>query len=37
MRDALNADYGGSHVGAELYIIEKYHDYKMVDEKSVVA
>ena len=34
--DALNAEYGGTDAGTELYIIEQYHDYKMVDGKSVV-
>ena len=29
--DALNAEYGGTDAGTELYIIEQYHDYKMVD------
>jgi hypothetical protein len=33
----LNTEYGGSDVGTELYIIEQYHDYQMVDEKSVVT
>jgi hypothetical protein len=31
MWDTLNNDYGGSDAGTELYIIEQYHDYKMVD------
>jgi hypothetical protein len=34
--DALNINYSGSDVGIELYIIETYHDYKMVDKKGVV-
>jgi hypothetical protein len=34
--DALNNNYGDSDVGTELYIIEQYHDYKMVDGKDVV-
>jgi hypothetical protein len=34
--DALEADYGGTDAGAELYIMEQYHDYKMTDGKSVV-
>jgi hypothetical protein len=33
----LNTEYGGSNAGIELYIIEQYHDYHMVDGKSVVA
>ena len=37
MWDHLNNDYGGSDAGTELYIMEQYHDYKMVDGKSVVA
>jgi hypothetical protein len=34
--DAVNNDYGGSYAGTELYIIEQYHDYKIVDGKGVV-
>jgi hypothetical protein len=34
--DALEADYGGTDAGAELYIMEQYHNYKMTDGKSVV-
>jgi hypothetical protein len=34
--DALQADYGATDAGAELYIMEQYHDYKMTDGKSVV-
>jgi hypothetical protein len=34
--DALEADYGGTDAGAELYIMEQYHDYKMIDGKSIV-
>jgi hypothetical protein len=37
MWDTLNTEYGGSDVGTELYIIEQYHDYQMIDEKSVVT
>jgi hypothetical protein len=36
MWDALNTEYGGFDAGTELYIIEQYHDYQMVDGKSVV-
>jgi hypothetical protein len=36
MWDTLNIEYGGLDAGTELYIIEQYHDYQMVDEKSVV-
>jgi hypothetical protein len=35
--DTLNTKYGGSDAGTELYIIEQYHDYQMVDGKSVVT
>jgi hypothetical protein len=37
MCDTLNTEYGGSDVGTELYIIEQYHDYQIVDGKSVVT
>jgi hypothetical protein len=37
MWDALNTKYGGSDASTELYIIEQYHDYQMVDVKSVVT
>jgi hypothetical protein len=37
MWDTLNIEYGGLDAGTELYIIEHYHDYQMVDEKSVVT
>jgi hypothetical protein len=37
MWDTLNTKYGGSDVGTELYIIEQYHDYQMIDGKSVVT
>jgi hypothetical protein len=37
MWDTLNTEYGGSDADTELYIIEQYHDYQMVDEKSVVT
>jgi hypothetical protein len=33
--DALNNNYSGSDASTELYIIEKYNDYKMVDGKGV--
>jgi hypothetical protein len=35
--DALNNNYGDSDADTELYIIEQYHDYKMVDEKGVMV
>jgi hypothetical protein len=37
MWDTLNTEYGGSDAGAKLYIIEQYHNYQMVDGKSVVT
>jgi hypothetical protein len=37
MWDTLNTEYGGSNADIELYIIEQYHNYQMVDEKSVVT
>jgi hypothetical protein len=37
MWDTLNTEYGGSDADTELYIIEQYHDYQMIDEKSVVT
>jgi hypothetical protein len=37
MWDTLNTEYRGSDAGTELYIIEQYHDYQMVDGKSVVT
>jgi hypothetical protein len=37
MCDTLNTEYGGSDAGTELYIIEQYHKYQMVDGKSVVT
>jgi hypothetical protein len=36
MWDHLNATYGASDIGKELYIIESFNDYKMVANKSVV-
>jgi hypothetical protein len=37
MWDTQNTEYGGSDAGTELYIIEQYHDYQMIGEKSVVT
>jgi hypothetical protein len=37
MWDTLNNEYGGSDADTELYIIEQYHAYQMVDGKSVVT
>jgi hypothetical protein len=37
MWETLNTAYGGLDADTELYIIEQYHDYYMVDEKCVVT
>ena len=34
--EALEARYGLSDAGSELYIMEQFHDYKMVDNRPVV-
>ncbi|XP_021321381.1 uncharacterized protein LOC110437305 [Sorghum bicolor] len=34
--DALEAKFGVSHVGSELYLMEQLFDYKMVDNRSVI-
>jgi hypothetical protein len=34
--NALNNNYGGSDGGTKLYIIEQYHNYKMIDGKDMV-
>jgi hypothetical protein len=36
MWDHLNATYGASDAGKELYTMESFNDYKMVANKSVV-
>ena len=36
MWDALEAKYGVSDAGSELYVMEQFHDYRMVDDGSVV-
>jgi hypothetical protein len=36
MWDALEARYGASNAGSELYVMEQFHDYRMVDDRSVV-
>jgi len=36
MWDAFEAKYGVSDVGSELYVMEQFHDYRMVDDHSVV-
>ncbi|KAK3137089.1 hypothetical protein QOZ80_5BG0447690 [Eleusine coracana subsp. coracana] len=37
MWDTLIADYGSSDASAELYVIEQYHDFKMVDGNYVIV
>jgi hypothetical protein len=37
MWDTLNTEYGGLDASTKLYIIEQYHDYQMVDGKSMVT
>jgi hypothetical protein len=37
MWDTLNTEYRGLDAGTELYIIRQYHDYQIVDEKSMVT
>jgi hypothetical protein len=34
--DYLNATYGASDAGKELYLMESFHDYKIVANKSIV-
>jgi hypothetical protein len=34
--DTLETKYGVSDVGSELYVIEQFCDYKMVDDRSIV-
>src|SRR6266540_4879406 len=34
--DALNTKFGATDAGSELYIIESFHDYKMVNNQFVV-
>ena len=36
MWDALEAKYGASDAGSELYIMEQFHDYRMVADRSIV-
>ncbi|XP_066167306.1 uncharacterized protein [Oryza sativa Japonica Group] len=36
MWDALEAKFGVSDTGSELYVMEQFYDYKMVDDHSVV-
>jgi hypothetical protein len=34
--DALETKYGVSDAGSELYVMEYFYDYKMVDDRSIV-
>ncbi|KAK1627567.1 hypothetical protein QYE76_001882 [Lolium multiflorum] len=34
--DALEAKFGVSDAGTEMYVMEQYYDYRMTDERSVV-
>jgi hypothetical protein len=34
--DALTTKFGASDAGSDLYIMESFHDYKMVDHRSIV-
>ena len=36
MWDALEAKYGASDATSELYVMEQFHDYRMVEDRSVV-
>nr|AAS07263.1 putative gag/pol polyprotein [Oryza sativa Japonica Group]ABF98438.1 retrotransposon protein, putative, Ty1-copia subclass [Oryza sativa Japonica Group] len=36
MWDALEAKFGVSDAGSELYVVEQFYDYKMVDDRSLV-
>ena len=36
MWNALEAKFGVSDAGSELYVMEQFYDYKMVDDRSVV-
>jgi hypothetical protein len=36
MWDALEQRYGVSDAVSELYVMEQFHDYRMVDDRSVV-
>ena len=36
MWDALEAKFGATDAGSELYVMEQFYDYKMTDERSVV-
>ncbi|WVZ63197.1 hypothetical protein U9M48_012849 [Paspalum notatum var. saurae] len=34
--DALEAKFGASDAGSDLYIMESFHDFKMVNDKSII-
>jgi predicted GNAT family N-acyltransferase len=36
MWDALEARYGVFDAGSELYVMEQFYDYRMIDGRSVV-
>jgi transcription elongation factor GreA-like protein len=36
MGEALEAKYGVSDAGSELYVMEQFHDYRMIDDHSAV-
>jgi hypothetical protein len=36
MWDALEAKFGVSDVGSQLYVMEEFFDYKMMDERDIV-
>jgi hypothetical protein len=36
MWEALEARYGVSDAGSELYVMEQFHDYRMVENRPVV-
>jgi transcription elongation factor GreA-like protein len=36
MWDALESKYGVSDAGSELYVMEQFHDYRMVEDRSIV-
>ena len=34
--EALESKFGVTDAGSEMYIIEQFHDYKMVENRSVL-
>jgi hypothetical protein len=34
--DALDCKYAKSDAGRELYVNDQYHEYKMIDDQSIV-